>query len=37
LETQVLLAGLSNELERQAMLVAAVATDYPQIWYDPLG
>jgi two-component system sensor histidine kinase BaeS len=36
LETQVLLAGLSNELERQAMLVAAVATDYPQIWYDPL-
>lgn len=36
LETQVLLAGLSNELERQAMLVAAVATDYPQVWYDPL-
>lgn len=35
LETQVLLAGLSNELERQTMLVAAVATDYPQIWYDP--
>jgi len=35
LETQVLLAGLSNELERQATLVAAVATDYPQIWYDP--
>jgi two-component system sensor histidine kinase BaeS len=36
LETQVLLAGLSNELEQQAMLVAAVAADYPQIWYDPL-
>jgi two-component system sensor histidine kinase BaeS len=35
LETQVLLAGLSNELERQAMLVAAVASDYPQIWFDP--
>jgi two-component system sensor histidine kinase BaeS len=35
LETQVLLAGLSNELEQQAMLVAAVAVDYPQIWYDP--
>jgi signal transduction histidine kinase len=36
LETQVLLAGLSNELARQAMLVAAVAADYPQIWYDPV-
>ncbi len=36
LETQVLLAGLSNELERQAMLVAATAYNYPQIWYDPL-
>jgi two-component system sensor histidine kinase BaeS len=35
-ETQVLLAGLSNELERQAMLVATVAADYPQIWYDPV-
>jgi two-component system sensor histidine kinase BaeS len=35
LETQVLLAGLSNELERQAMLVAAIAVDYPQIWFDP--
>lgn len=34
LETQVLLAGLSEELERQAALVAAVARDYPQIWYD---
>ncbi|MDH4137869.1 MAG: HAMP domain-containing histidine kinase, partial [Anaerolineae bacterium] len=36
LETQVLLAGLSNELERQAMLVAATSYNYPQIWYDPL-
>jgi two-component system sensor histidine kinase BaeS len=34
-ETQVLLAGLSNELERQAMLVAVVASDYPQVWFDP--
>lgn len=33
-ETQVLLAGLSNELERQTMLVASVAADYPQIWQD---
>ncbi|MBN1262428.1 MAG: HAMP domain-containing histidine kinase [Anaerolineae bacterium] len=36
LETQVLLAGLSNELERQALLVADVADDYPQIWFDTL-
>jgi len=35
LETQVLLASLSNELERQAMLVANVADDYPQIWFEP--
>jgi len=34
LETQVLLAGLSTELERQAGLVAAVASDYPEIWFD---
>jgi two-component system sensor histidine kinase BaeS len=34
-ETQVLLAGLSDELEREAALVAAVASDYPQIWFDP--
>ena len=34
LETQVLLAGLSTELERQALLVAAVASDYPEIWFD---
>ena len=33
-ETQVLLAGLSSELEREALLVAAVASDYPQIWFD---
>ncbi len=35
LETQVLLAGLSNELETQARLVAGVARDYPEIWFDP--
>lgn len=34
LETQVLLAGLSTELERQALLVAAVASDYPEIWFE---
>jgi signal transduction histidine kinase len=34
-ETQVLLAGLSDELEREAALVATVASDYPQIWFDP--
>jgi two-component system sensor histidine kinase BaeS len=34
LETQVLLAGLSTELERQAILIATVASDYPQIWFD---
>jgi two-component system sensor histidine kinase BaeS len=33
-ETQVLLTGLSDELEREATLVAAVASDYPQIWFD---
>jgi len=36
LETQVLLAGLSNELERQALLVADLADNYPAIWYNPL-
>jgi two-component system, OmpR family, sensor histidine kinase BaeS len=35
LETQVLLAELSNELERQAMLVASLVTTYPQVWSDP--
>lgn len=35
LETQVLLAGMSNELERQAYLIAEVAWYYPQIWFDP--
>ncbi len=35
LETQVLLANSSNELERQAELVAGVARNYPQIWFDP--
>lgn len=34
LETQVLLANISNELDRQANLVALVARNYPQIWYD---
>jgi signal transduction histidine kinase len=34
LETQVLLANISNELERQANLVALVARNYPRIWYD---
>lgn len=34
LETQVLLASISNELDRQANLVALVARNYPQIWYD---
>jgi two-component system sensor histidine kinase BaeS len=32
LETQVFLAQASNELERQAVLVADVAADYPSIW-----
>ncbi|MBN1922817.1 MAG: HAMP domain-containing histidine kinase [Anaerolineae bacterium] len=35
LETQVLLAGLANELERQALLVAELADNYPLIWTDP--
>lgn len=35
LETQVLLAGLANELERQALLVAELADNYPLIWSDP--
>ena len=36
LETQVLLAGSSNELELQAALVADAAAQNPQIWYNPL-
>lgn len=36
LETQVLLAGSSNELELQAALVAEAAAQNPQIWYSPL-
>lgn len=36
LETQVLLAGLSNELERQALLVAELADNFPLIWSDPM-
>ena len=35
-ETQVLLAGSSNELELQAALVADAAAQNPQIWYNPL-
>ncbi len=35
LETEVLLAGFSDELERQATLVASVAVHYPQIWLEP--
>ncbi|MBN1874635.1 MAG: HAMP domain-containing histidine kinase [Anaerolineae bacterium] len=36
LETQVLLAQFSNELELQAALVAEAAAQNPLIWYDPL-
>jgi len=36
LETQVLLAGSSRELELQAALVADAAAQNPQIWYNPL-
>ncbi len=36
LETQVLLVESSNELERQATLVAVAAEYYPEIWSDPL-
>jgi two-component system sensor histidine kinase BaeS len=36
LETQVLLAGSSNELELQAALVADAAAQNPQIWYNPV-
>jgi sensor histidine kinase regulating citrate/malate metabolism len=35
LETQVLLAELNNELERQAMLVASLVASYPRAWSDP--
>ncbi len=34
LETQVLVVTLSRELERQAVLVSAIARDEPEIWYD---
>ena len=34
LETQVLLVDLSTELENQARLVAAIARDYPEVWFD---
>jgi len=36
LETQVLLAGSSNELELQAALIAGAAAQNPQIWYNSL-
>jgi signal transduction histidine kinase len=36
LETQVFLANLTNELTRQAVLVADVASAYLEIWQDPL-
>lgn len=36
LETQVLLATASRELERQAVLVSAIARNELEIWYDPL-
>ena len=35
LETQVLLDVLSRELEGQALLAAKIATERPEIWYDP--
>jgi two-component system sensor histidine kinase BaeS len=35
LETQVLLAEVSNELERQATFVASLVASYPQVWVDP--
>ncbi len=35
LNTQVILAEYSDELERQAELVAIAASSVPQIWYDP--
>lgn len=35
LETEVFLTEFSNELEEKGLLVAALATDYPQIWDDP--
>ena len=34
LETQVVLADLSNDLEQQAAMTAEVAADQPQIWGD---
>jgi len=35
LETEVFLTEFSNELEEKGLMVAALATDYPQIWDDP--
>ena len=36
LETQVFLANLTNELTRQAVLVADTASTYVEIWQDPV-
>lgn len=36
LETQVLLANLATETKSQAVLLAQLATDYPDIWTDSL-
>jgi len=35
IRTQILLANISSELTHQAVLVAAMARDYYEIWYDP--
>jgi len=36
LETQIFLANLTNELTRQAILVADTASTYTEIWQDPV-
>src|SRR5512133_1975165 len=35
IRTQVLLANISSEMTHQAALVAAMASDYYEVWYDP--
>lgn len=35
LETQVMMVNLSNELAREAVLVAEITTDHAEIWQDP--
>jgi two-component system sensor histidine kinase BaeS len=37
LETQVLLEELSNELMGQAVLIAELLSDRPEVWLDPAG